>query len=124
MLNPLKALGALGDMNKLRSQAAQMQKELSKEMIRVEQDGVVIEMSGDQKIHRVEIDGQEERRVARAVEEAIRKTQEVAARKLASMSGMFGQKKFKIRNPKHEIRNNIKIQNNKFKTFRILKLEY
>ena len=91
MLNPLKALGALGDMNKLRSQAAQMQKELSKEMIRVEQDGVVIEMSGDQKIHRVEIDGQEERRVARAVEEAIRKTQEVAARKLASMSGMFGQ---------------------------------
>lgn len=88
MFNPLKGLG---DMKKLRDQAVAMQRELAKEVVTVEKNGVTIIMTGDQKIDKVIIDGRDERRVAQAIAEAIQKTQEIAARKLTQMPGMFGQ---------------------------------
>ena len=44
-------------------------------------------MSGDQKIKELIIDGEENKRVMEAVAEAIKKSQEIAARKLTEMSG-------------------------------------
>ena len=83
MFNPLKGLGNL---QQLQQQAKQMQDELQKEVLTVEKNGVIITIRGDQKILDVEIDGVMENRVAEAVNDAIKKTQELAARKLMSMN--------------------------------------
>ncbi|KKR49337.1 MAG: hypothetical protein UT85_C0023G0003 [Candidatus Levybacteria bacterium GW2011_GWA2_40_16] len=77
----------LGDINELRKQAQQMQAALAQEEIVVEKDGVRIVMTGDQKIKELTIDGQPDIRVADAIEEALKKSQQIAARALMSMRG-------------------------------------
>lgn len=83
MFNPLKGLGNL---QQLQQQAKQMQESLQKEEVTIEKNGVVITMRGDQRIINVEIDGVMENRVADAVNDAVKKTQELAARKLMEMN--------------------------------------
>lgn len=82
MFNPLKGLG---DLNQLRKQAQAMQQALAAEEVVVEKDGVRIVMSGDQKIKELTIDGEPDVRIAQAVEEALKKTQSIAASKLMQM---------------------------------------
>jgi len=82
MFNPLKGLG---DLNQLRKQAQEMQKPLSGEEVTVDRDGVHIVMSGDQKIRELIVDNEREDRIAKAVEEALKKTQQIAASKLMQM---------------------------------------
>jgi len=79
MFNPLKGLG---DLNQLRQQASKMQDALKKEEVTVEKNGVKAVVRGDQHVREVYIDGILEIRVAEAVNEAIKKTQEIAAKKL------------------------------------------
>lgn len=83
MFNPL---GGLGDLQKLQQQAQQMQQSLQKEEVTVEKNGVKVVVRGDQLIQEIEIDGIVENRIADAVNEAIKKTQELAARKLIELS--------------------------------------
>lgn len=84
MFNPLKSLS---DLKTMRDQAKKMQEALSQEQVVVERNGVKVVMTGDQKIIELTINGQEDERVKEAVAEAIRKSQEIAARKLTEMSG-------------------------------------
>ncbi len=79
MFNPLKGLG---DVYKLQK----MQRELQNQELTVEQNGVKVIMRGDQKIIKIEIDGVEENRIAEAINEAVKKSQEEAAKKLMEMS--------------------------------------
>jgi len=83
MFNPLKGLGNL---QQLQQQAKQMQQALQKEEVTIENNGVTITIRGDQRIINVEIDGVMENRVADAINEAVKKTQELAARKLMEMN--------------------------------------
>ncbi len=83
MFNPLKGLGNL---QQLQQQAKQMQDALQKEELVIENNGVIIKIRGDQKIIEVEIDGVMENRVAQAINDAIKKTQEMAARKLLDLN--------------------------------------
>ncbi len=83
MFNPLKGLGNL---QQLQAQAKQMQEALQKEEVTIEKNGVLITMRGDQKIINVEIDGVMENRIAEAINDAVKKTQELAARKLMEMN--------------------------------------
>ncbi|OGK34553.1 hypothetical protein A3A93_06115 [Candidatus Roizmanbacteria bacterium RIFCSPLOWO2_01_FULL_38_12] len=83
MFNPLSGLGNL---QKLQQQAKQMQQALQQEEVTVEKNGVVVKVRGDQRIQEVEIDGVIENRIAEAINEAIKKTQELAARKLIEMN--------------------------------------
>ncbi|PIZ62119.1 hypothetical protein COY16_05105 [Candidatus Roizmanbacteria bacterium CG_4_10_14_0_2_um_filter_39_13] len=83
MFNPLKGLGNL---QQLQQQAKQMQQALQKEEVTVENNGVIITIRGDQRIINVEIDGVMENRVADAINDAVKKTQELAARKLMEMN--------------------------------------
>jgi DNA-binding protein YbaB len=84
MFNPFKSLG---DLKSMRDQAVKMQQMLSSEEVVVEKNGVRVVMSGDQKIRELVIDGQEDWRIKEALAEAIKKSQEIAARKLTEMSG-------------------------------------
>lgn len=84
MFNPFKTIG---DLKSMRDQAVKMQQALSQEQVVVEKDGIRLVMSGDQKILEMTVDGQEDHRIREAVAEAIKKSQEIAARKLTEMSG-------------------------------------
>jgi nucleoid-associated protein EbfC len=84
MFNPLKGLG---DLKNMRDQAVKMQQALAGEEVVIERNGVKVVMSGDQKIKSLEIDGEQNNRVKDAIAEAIKKSQEIAARKLSEMSG-------------------------------------
>jgi DNA-binding protein YbaB len=83
MFNPF---GALGDLQKLQQQAKQMQEALQKEQVTVEKNGVKVVVRGDQVIESIEVDGIIENRIAEAINEAVKKTQELAARKLIEIS--------------------------------------
>jgi DNA-binding protein YbaB len=81
------AFGKLGDINKLRQQAMQMQKNLSGQAITVEENGVMVEISGDQRILKLEIQGMSNEVLNDVLNKAIRKSQELAAKELMNISG-------------------------------------
>lgn len=85
--NPLKGLG---DIKQLRQQAMQMQDALSKEEIVVEEGDVRVVISGDQKIKEFSVQGITSDVAISALNKAIKKSQELAAKKLQGMGGMFG----------------------------------
>lgn len=87
MQNPLKALG---DLNQLRQQAKQMQDELSKEEITVEKGDIRVVISGDQKIKHFSVQGITSDDAVNVLNEAIKKSQELAAKKLQNMTGGLG----------------------------------
>lgn len=83
MFNPLSGLG---DLRKLQQQAQLMQQELQKEEVVIEKNGVKVVARGDQVLSEIEVDGVIENRITDAINEAIKKTQELAARKLMEIS--------------------------------------
>lgn len=83
MFNPLSGLG---DLQKLQQQAQQMQQALQKEEVVVEKHGVKVVVRGDQQILEIEVDGIIENRIADVINEAVKKTQELAAKKLIEIS--------------------------------------
>jgi len=83
MNNPL---AGLGDLQKLQRQAQLMQEALKKEQVMVEKNGVKVAVRGDQVIQEIEVDGVIENRIAEVINEAVKKTQELAARKLIEIS--------------------------------------
>ncbi len=87
MNNPLSQLG---DLKKMRDQAMQIQKELQSEEVNVEKNGVEILITGDQRLKEIRINGKSDNDVKEAVNEAIKKSQEIAARKLSQMQGGLG----------------------------------
>ncbi len=83
-----KQMGSqVSQLNKLRQQAVQMQKQLQQEIIEVEEDGIRVVMTGDQKVETVMIDGEYQERLVKILNKAIKKSQKVAAKKLQEMSG-------------------------------------
>lgn len=87
MANPFKALG---DLNKLRQQAKQMQDELANELITIEEGDIVVVISGDQKIKQFSVQGITSQEAIDALNKAIKKSQELAAKKLSAMTGGLG----------------------------------
>lgn len=77
----------LAQLKKMRDQAMAIQKQLAAEEIEIFEDNIRIVISGDQKIKLLEIDGLTNDRVVEMINKAIKKSQEMAARKLAEMSG-------------------------------------
>lgn len=63
-----------------------MQAALQQETVEVDKNGVKVTVRGDQVIMAIEVDGIIENRIAEAVNEAVKKTQELAARKLIEIS--------------------------------------
>lgn len=83
MNNPLSGLG---DLQKLQQQAQKMQQALQLEEVVIEKNGVKVIMRGDQQLIEVSVDGIIENRIADAVNDAVKKTQELAAKKLIEIS--------------------------------------
>lgn len=77
----------LAQLKQMRDEAMRIQRELAGEMIEVSRNGVRVVVSGDQKIQTLESNGRSDEDIKEAVNEAVKKAQEVAAKKLAQMSG-------------------------------------
>lgn len=87
MFNPL---GQLGELKKMRDQAMAMQRELQAEVLNIDKHGVHVRITGDQKIQEIVSNGKSDDDIKDAVNEAIKKSQEVAAKKLQNMTGGLG----------------------------------
>lgn len=82
--------GKLGDLNKLRQQAMTMQKNLSGQQITVEENGVKVVITGDQRIVELSVQGISNEVLNEVLNKAIRKSQELAAKELMNISGGMG----------------------------------
>jgi len=87
MFNPL---GQLGEIKKMREEALKIQRLLQAEEVRVEKNKVEILISGDQKVKEIKTNGRSDNDIKEAINEAVKKSQELAAKKLAGMGGGLG----------------------------------
>jgi len=87
MMNPFKQIG---EIKKMRDQAMQIQKQLQAEEVIVDKNGVHVVISGDQKVKEILSNGRSDNDIKEAINEAIKKSQEVAAKKLQQMGGGLG----------------------------------
>jgi hypothetical protein len=77
----------LGELKKMRDQAMAIQRELAAEEVVVEEKGVKVVISGDQKIKKLEVQGIANETLIEVLNLAIKRSQEVAAKKLQQISG-------------------------------------
>lgn len=82
--------GQLGELKKMRDQAMAIQRQLQQKIVDVNKHGVFVRISGDQKIVEIKSNGKSDNDIKDAVNEAIKKSQEVAAKELQSMTGGMG----------------------------------
>jgi len=80
----------LGDLNKMRQQAAQIQKQLEDQQFTAESGRIKVTITGNQKILNVEIDGQNVPELVEVLNNAIKQSQQAAASKLAEISQQMG----------------------------------
>lgn len=84
MMNPF---GQIGELKKMRDEAMKIQKELQAEEVSIDSHGIQIVITGDQKIKEIKTNGKSDNDIKEAVNEAVKKSQEVAAKKLSTMQG-------------------------------------
>ena len=71
----------------MRQQAQALQKELEKITETVEKGDITVSVSGDQKIRYIKINGEERRDITDALNDAMKKVQKEAAKKMMEMGG-------------------------------------
>lgn len=86
-MNPF---GQIAEMKKMRDQAMQIQRQLQEEEVIIDKHGVHIVITGDQKIKELQSNGKSDNDIRDAINEAVKKSQEVAAKKLQAMGGLGG----------------------------------
>lgn len=87
MQNPFSQIG---EIKKMRDQAMAIQKQLKLEEVIINKHGVYVRISGDQEIREIKSNGKSDDDIAKAINEAIKKSQEVAAKKLTQITGGMG----------------------------------
>ena len=88
--NLKQGVGQLNDLRKMRDQAMQIQRQLAAEEVVFEEQGVRVVMTGDQKIKELTVTGVTNQILVDVLNKAIRRSQEIAAKKLQEMSGGLG----------------------------------
>ncbi|OGY18254.1 MAG: hypothetical protein A2900_04835 [Candidatus Chisholmbacteria bacterium RIFCSPLOWO2_01_FULL_50_28] len=83
-------LKQLGDLKKMRDQALAIQRLLAQEEITLEEGDVRVVISGDQRIKEFAVKGYSSEAAISILNKAIKKSQELAAKKLQEMPGGLG----------------------------------
>lgn len=78
------------DKAKMMAQAFKLKKAVEAETIEVDENGVKIVASGDQKIKFLSVNGVENKILVDTINKALKKSQEAAARKMKEMGGLEG----------------------------------
>lgn len=74
----------------MRDQAVQIQRQLAAEEVVVEERGVRVVMTGDQKVKELSVQGVSNQILIDVLNKALKESQKVAAKKLQQMSGGLG----------------------------------
>ena len=77
----------LGELNKMRQQASALQKELEKIIETMEKNGWSVSVTGDQKLRYIKKDGEDMKFLVDLINEAMKKVQKEAAKKMMEMGG-------------------------------------
>lgn len=77
----------LGELNKMRQQASALQKELEKIVQTLEKKGWTVSVTGDQKLRYIKKDGEDLKDLVELINEAMKKVQKEAAKKMMEMGG-------------------------------------
>lgn len=77
----------LGELNKMRQQASALQKELEKIVETMEKNGWSVSVTGDQKLRYIKKDGEDMKFLVDLINEAMKKVQKEAAKKMMEMGG-------------------------------------
>ena len=77
----------LGELNKMRQQASALQKELEKIIKKKKKNGWSVSVTGDQKIRYIKKDGEDLKVLVDLINEAMKKVQKEAAKKMMEMGG-------------------------------------
>jgi hypothetical protein len=78
------------DKAKMLAQAFKLKKAVEAEIIEVEENGVRVAVSGDQKIKFLSVNGAENKVLVEVINKAMKKSQETAAKKMKDMGGLEG----------------------------------
>lgn len=78
------------DKAKLMAQAFKLKKALESEVTEIEEGGIIIRVSGDQKVKYLSINGEENKLLVEVINKAMKKSQETAAKKMQEMGGLEG----------------------------------
>ncbi len=78
------------DKAKLMTKAFKLKKALESELTELEENGVLIKVSGDQKVKFLSINGAENKVLVEVINKAMKKSQESAAKKMQDMGGLEG----------------------------------
>lgn len=78
------------DKAKMVAQAYRLKKAIEAETVEVEENGVKVAVTGDQKIKSLVVNGEENRMVVEVVNKAMKKAQETAAKRMKEMGGLEG----------------------------------
>lgn len=78
------------DKGKMMIQALKLKKAVESEVIEVEENGIKVLVSGDQKVKFLSINGMENKVLVEAINRAMKKSQEAAAKKMKEMGGLDG----------------------------------
>jgi len=78
------------DKAKMMAKALKLKKAVESEIIEIEEAGVKISVSGDQKIKFLSVNGVENKILVDTINKALKKSQEAAAKRMQSMGGLDG----------------------------------
>lgn len=78
------------DKAKMLAQAYKLKKAIESETIEVEESGIKVVVSGDQKIKSLSINGGENKILVDTINKAMKKSQEMAAKGMKDMGGLEG----------------------------------
>jgi DNA-binding protein YbaB len=78
------------DKAKMLAQAYKLKKAIEAETIEVEESGIKVVVSGDQKIKSLSINGGENKILVDTINKAMKKSQEMAAKRMKDMGGLEG----------------------------------
>ncbi len=80
-------LNQLGNLKKMRDQALAIQRQLAAEEVVIEEQGMRVVISGDQKIKELSVSGISNQILIDVLNKAIRRSQELGAKRLQEISG-------------------------------------
>lgn len=87
-MGPFDQLGQLNELRKMRSQALEMQKKLKLISYTLTKGKWMIKVTGDQKVEYIEMDGQAQSDLVKAINEALDKVQKDSAKKMMEEGGL------------------------------------
>lgn len=79
--------GQLGSKGAAAAKLAMLQRRITKKKIKFENEGIEVIVTGDGKLKKMEIDGEDAKRVVKVVNEAIGKAQKWSAEEMKGMMG-------------------------------------